>query len=891
MRFVEGGTLDDALKRFHDADRQPGRNPGERSLALRELLNRFIAVCNTVAYAHSRGILHRDLKPGNIMLGDYGETLVVDWGMAKPFARTERERSTGEETLMPPVTEDTPEGQTQYGRALGTPAYMSPEQAAGRWDVVGPASDIFSLGATLYAILTGQPPYRGPSQEIVLHQARHGEFPTPRKVEPDVPRALEAICLKAMALKPEERYATARELGADVEKWLADEIVTAWLEPFTARARRWMRRHRALVASSGAALLVALLASITGLFVLAAAEQRERGLRETAQEKEQDAREQQAKAEVSQQQSLDALKGMTDDGIEKLIGSKPALGPQEKAFVENALKRWQTFAAEQGEGQRARAFRAEGVIRVAHLRLKLGQKEEARVGFLEAINQFERLAAEFPAVPQFRQNLTVGHNSLGNLLRDLGRLPEAEAAFRQAFAIGDKLAAEFPAVPQHRQVLASSHHNLCNLLRDLGKRPEAEAAYRQALAIFEKLAGDFPVVPEYRQYLASSHYSLGLVLADLGKRPEAEAAYRQASAIFEKLAAEFPAVPQYREDLTRTHNSLGVLLAGLGKRAEAEAAYRQALVSQEKLAIEFPAVPQYRQALATSHNVLGNLLAGLGKRAEAEVAYRQALASHKKLVAEFPAVPQYRNDLAASHNNLGALLDDLGKRAEAEAAYRQALAIREKLAAEFPAVPSYRVDLAGSQVNFGNLLRTGQVPQQALQWYAKGIDTLEGVLRQVEVDVTARQFLRNAHWGRAETLDDLKRHAEALKDWDKAVELSPEAKRPRLRVYRALSGVRAGRVDDALKEAEELSKIQNPGILYDAACVFALVADRRDEPGRSLSKEDCAKRAVALLQQAVAKGFKDAEHLKKDDDLKALREREDFKKLLAEMEAAKAGKP
>ena len=149
-------------------------------------------------------------------------------------------------------------------------------------------------------------------------------------------------------------------------------------------------------------------------------------------------------------------------------------------------------------------------------------------------------------------------------------------------------------------------------------------------------------------------------------------------------------------------------------------------------------------------------------------------------------------------------------------------------------------------------------------------------------------FLVLSLLGRAQTFDDRKQHAEAIKNWDKALELSPEAEQPRARMKRAVSRVRAGQVDTALKEAEELSKIQNAAILYNAACVFALAADRRDEPGGSLSKEDCAKRAVALLQQAVAKGYKDVEHLKKDDDLKALREREDFKQLVAELEAAKA---
>jgi tetratricopeptide (TPR) repeat protein len=254
-------------------------------------------------------------------------------------------------------------------------------------------------------------------------------------------------------------------------------------------------------------------------------------------------------------------------------------------------------------------------------------------------------------------------------------------------------------------------------------------------------------------------------------------------------------------------------------------------------------------------------------------------------------VPAYRQELARSHNNLGVLLAGLGKRAEADAAYLQALAIQAKLAVDFPAVPRYRIELAHGQTNFGELLRTNNQLEQALPWYTRAMATLEEVLRQVKVDVKAQQILRNAHGGRARALDALKRHAEAVKAWDKAVELSPESDRPGFRMQRAISLVRAGQLDAAIQEAEELAKIPHPGILYNAACVFALAADRKDESAARVSKEDCAKRAVALLQQAIAKGFKNAEHMKKDDDLKALREREDFKKLLSELEAAAAKKP
>src|SRR5262245_7592379 len=239
MRFVEGNTLKDAIDCYHRGE--PG-SPSERRLVFRQLLDHFRNACNAVAYAYSRGVIHRDLKPANILLGKFGETLVVDWGLAKVVGRTEATKAEGESTL---ATQTAALGDaTQHGQAIGTPQYMSPEQAAGMWSVVGPASDIYSLGATLYYLLTGRPPVQDVSVERMLFQVQQGDFPRPRQLRPDVPRALEAICLRALAHKPEARYATSTALAEDIEHWLADEPVTAFRELWAVRAGRWARRHR-----------------------------------------------------------------------------------------------------------------------------------------------------------------------------------------------------------------------------------------------------------------------------------------------------------------------------------------------------------------------------------------------------------------------------------------------------------------------------------------------------------------------------------------------------------------------------------------------------------------------------------------------------------------------
>jgi WD40 repeat protein len=258
MRFIQGRTLSEAIAAHH---RQP------TPLRFRELLQRFVSVCQTVAYAHDQGVIHRDLKPANVILGSYGETLVVDWGLARRLAGPAADPALPEVGATAEATDDD-QRLTQAGQILGTPAYMAPEQAAGDVAGTGAPADIHSLGAILYELLTGQPPYQGKKVAEVLAAARQGRCPRPTSVRRGVPRALEAVCLKALARDIPHRYATAAELAGDVERWLADEAVPACREPVTARLRRWLRRHPALTAGVGALLLTGVIAlAVSTVFI------------------------------------------------------------------------------------------------------------------------------------------------------------------------------------------------------------------------------------------------------------------------------------------------------------------------------------------------------------------------------------------------------------------------------------------------------------------------------------------------------------------------------------------------------------------------------------------------------------------------------------------------
>jgi tetratricopeptide (TPR) repeat protein len=856
LEYVDGPTL--------------GRHVGGAPQPPRAAARLVEALARAVHYAHGRGVIHRDLKPANVLLTEAGVPKVTDFGLARPVA--------------------VESGLTTAGAVLGTPSYMAPEQADGRLHDIGPHSDVYALGAILYECLTGRPPFRGATVLDTLAQVRHQEpVPPHRLLGPDrraCPADLETICLKCLQKEPAKRYASAAALADDLGRFLSGKPIQARPVGWAEHAWRWARRNpgwATALATAAALLLTAVGALALGLAAVERERQRTAAAREQAEENF-------AQAKDAVDQYLTAVTG------DRRLNEQDFFALRKKLLA-TAVPFYERFARAKTGDPQQEAARGRAYWRLAFVRGAMGEKEAALADYERMRGVFAQLAADFPAEPEYRQALATSHNNLGSLLQALGRWPEAEAAYRRALDLRAQLAADFPAVAAYRQDLASSHGNLGVLLEALGRRPEAAAECRRALGLQAQLAADFPGEPAYRQALAKHHNNLGLVLQALGKWPEAEAECRRALALQARLAADFPAEPTCRQELAHTHNSLGTLLTDLGKRSEAEAEFRRAIALQEKLASDFPTVPAYRQDLSKHHNNLGKLLRFLGRGPEAEVVTRRAIALQERLAADFPGVPAYRQELAKSHGNLGLVLQALGRGPEAEAEYRRDIALQEQLAADFPAVPDYAMELAAGCCNLGHLVRDRGEPAASLAWYARACAALRPVLAKEPGLALARRFLRNTHWGRAEALERLGRHAEAVADWEQARALNDD------RPYDAAFGLgrsgalaRAGRPGPATAAVEELLRPgrADHGTLYDAARVYALaaaqVAKAAPPHTNSLRAEHYARRAVELLRQALRKGHKYVAGLQKDADLDALRPRPDFRQLLADLEAEAPGR-
>ena len=224
MKFVKGRTLTEAIAEYHEGIRESAQSGVNSQLV--QLLNQFVSVCNTVAFAHSRKVIHRDLKTENVVVGDFGEVVVLDWGLAKRLEEELPADGTGEDlgaTIIGDERDTQTSSHTMQGDKLGTPAYMSPEQARGEVNIIDERTDVYGLAAILYEILTGDPPFLGKSIVAVLEHVIHDQPKRPGDCVDGVPRELEQICLQGLRKKRDDRQQTAMELGNEIQAWIAEQ--------------------------------------------------------------------------------------------------------------------------------------------------------------------------------------------------------------------------------------------------------------------------------------------------------------------------------------------------------------------------------------------------------------------------------------------------------------------------------------------------------------------------------------------------------------------------------------------------------------------------------------------------------------------------------------------
>ncbi len=658
MRFVRGDSLKEAVDRFYNPTRPPlvkgrsedglgkgkseetfgdgrsendlskgrseetlpvagyghGSRPGSEKpdytgLEFRKLLGRFIDVCNAIEYAHSRGVLHRDLKPGNIMLGKYGETLVVDWGLAKVIGRDGGLQGDGARiSARSFVGENAP---TEYGRALGTPAFMPPEQAAGEIDRLGPASDVYSLGATLYYVLTGRIPVVGKSSNEVLEKVRAGEFPAPRAINGGVPKALDAICRRAMAKNPEDRYASPRELADDVERNLADEPVSCYVEPITTKLRRWGWRHRTLVSAA----VVGLVASVVLLAVVSVLLDQKR-------------------------RAVEAEQAVTEQRRQEAVAAKTRAELAEAdAKQQRDIAREAESAAKESEADTIAfsEFLVADVLAVARPKGEqggLGIDVTVKAALEEALKVIDVRFRDRPRAE------AIARHALGVTFRLLGNLPVAESQLRAAVALRQRVLGD-----EHSDTL-KSQNSLAVLLNQAGKSNEAILLYETIMAQYEKSPDADKLA------LLTTMSNLAISLQDAGRVSEAVPLLERV-----KKGREAELGPNHKETLVSISN-LAVAYRECGRKSEAAAMLQETLA--KSLLFGLLEGDSDDAGRLTIVNNLAVLHEDLGKQDEAIVLLEHHLSVvKKKFGADHPTTLLTQSNLGSAYRRADRLDDGI----------------------------------------------------------------------------------------------------------------------------------------------------------------------------------------------------------------------------------------
>jgi tetratricopeptide (TPR) repeat protein/tRNA A-37 threonylcarbamoyl transferase component Bud32 len=887
MSFVGGRTFKDVIADFHSPN--PSTEEPREVQRLR-LLEVFVQLCRTVAYAHSKGVIHRDLKPDNVMIGRYGETIVLDWGLAKVRGDTEEAGGAGYVHLA----SGSAATETMCGVIIGAPPYMAPEVAEGKGSEADERTDVYLLGATLYEMLTGRAPRQGSSRDEMIELARTVPPVPPRQVNPQVPRALNAICLRALAHRKQDRYASALELAQEVERYLAGEPVAACPESFAARAWRWCKRHRRALTRSAAAVVVLGLALLGVGLVLQSKRQTEEARQEAAvlQHREQ------ARADVREFRRLAGQLHFDAAGSDAPGEPAPFFEHTQagKAGLEAlALARvWGKQLEHLPLPEERAALKTElcGVLLLLVQLQSEHQKERPLVQEqLDRLDRAEALDAPSRSLHRLRarcyeqmgeRNSAAQEKRLagaaGTPWTALDHFLDAEQ-YRRLTSSPDSASAEPPGGKEHRA--------------RLGK---AIAAYRAALEL------------EPDHYWA--HYQIGRCLLSLGQASQAVEALGTCVALK-------PEVPWAR-------SARGLALVTLGRFAEAERDLDRALKEEEPRF--YPALlnrgvlhwrqRKYDQARTDFSAVLAappeqRLIEAAYYRGQVELEcgqYAAAVKDFDLVEAERPGFwPVYRFR-ARAHlwrkqderglADLGAYLakSDLRQITKAEEYERRGVLLRQLLTRdEVPKEPARR--LAVKQ-----LLRAEELGRRSARLYCElvGLYHASPEPEDAARAIQACERGLKSHPGNCELLMlrgwaqflPGRDHTQAEKDLRKALKVKashPEAGRIRGDAHSGLGFIHVRRKEAARALAAAAQALQEAGdqqlTVHNVAGIFAELSDLERDPDRCRELQDASlkylRRAVDIWQRD-RKGPDEVESIKMDSSFDSLRKRDKYKELIKE---------